>query len=238
MTIRRRHLAILAGLAVSLPATRSAPATLGGPSRVAFDPAQVRALAVERAGRPHRPPRHALPRQFDALDYDGYRGIRFRGDQALWVDSNLGFRLQPHHRGFLFKDRVELFEVVDGHATALRYHPSQFTFDAAAPSEEIGDIGFAGFRLLPPLNRADHFDELCSFLGASYFRALGRGHVYGISARGLAIRTAHPAGEEFPGFTAFWIERPAPGADRVVVHALLESASLTGAYRFTIIPGA
>jgi glucans biosynthesis protein len=238
MRLGRRHLALLAGSVATLAATRAAPATLGVPVRTSFDPEQVRAIARERAARPHRPQRAPLPRMLDTLDYDGYRGIRFRAEQALWSDLGLGFRVQPHHRGFLFKDRVDLFEVADGQAVALRYDPSQFTYDGAAPGAEVGDIGFAGFRLLHPLNRTDHFDELCSFLGASYFRGLGRGHAYGLSARGLAIRTAHPQGEEFPAFTAFWIERPAPGATRVVLHALLESASVTGAYTITVIPGA
>ncbi|WP_260012931.1 glucan biosynthesis protein [Sulfitobacter sp. W074] len=34
--------------------------------------------------------------------------------------------------------------------------------------------GVAGFRLHTPLNRADIFDELIVFQGASYFRALGK----------------------------------------------------------------
>jgi glucans biosynthesis protein len=198
----------------------------------------VTAIARDRATRPHRAQRADLPRSIADLDYDAYRGIRFRPDQALWTDSGLGFRIQPHHLGFLFKDRVDLFEVADGAATPMRYQASQFTFDGPAPPADVGDIGFAGFRITHPLNRPDHFDELCSFLGASYFRALGRGHVYGISARGLAIRTAHPQGEEFPAFTAFWIERPTDAAARsMTVHALLESRSLTGAYRFVIAPG-
>ena len=68
------------------------------------------------------------------------------------------------------------------------------------------------------------------FQGASYFRAVGRGQSYGLSARGLAIDTARPGGEEFPIFRAFWIEKPKPGARSITVHALLDSASTTGAY--------
>jgi len=51
------------------------------------------------------------------------------------------------------------------------------------------------------------------------------------------VRTADAAGEEFPAFTAFWIERPIPGATSIRLHALLESESMTGAYRFDITPG-
>jgi glucans biosynthesis protein len=239
MRLRRRNLALLvASAAVAAPGRSSTSASPGVPERTAFDPQTVPAIARDRASRPHRSLRADLPRSLADLDYDAYRGIRFRPDQALWAESGLGFRIQPHHLGFLFKDRVDLFEVADGGATPLRYQASQFAFDGPPPPADMGDIGFAGFRITHPLNRPDHFDEVCSFLGASYFRGLGRGHVYGISARGLAIRTAHPQGEEFPAFTAFWIERPTDAAARgITIHALLESPSLTGAYRFVIVPG-
>ena len=36
------------------------------------------------------------------------------------------------------------------------------------------DMGFAGFKITTPLNQPDKMDELAVFLGASYFRALGR----------------------------------------------------------------
>ena len=110
-----------------------------------------------------------------------------------------------------------------------------FTFGKAPPP--TGDIGYAGFRLHYPLNRTDYFDEVCAFLGASYFRAVAKGQGYGMSARGLAIKTADPAGEEFPLFKAFWLERPAKGADVIVVHALLDSQSAAASFRFTIRPG-
>ncbi len=101
------------------------------------------------------------------------------------------------------------------------------------------DLGFAGFRLHAPINRADYFDEVCSFLGASYFRAVAKGLGYGLSARGLAIKTADPTGEEFPYFKTFWIERPVPGArpGPITVHALLDSPSAAASFRFVITPG-
>ena len=73
------------------------------------------------------------------------------------------------------------------------------------------------------------------FAGASYFQAIARNQVFGMSARGLAIGTGEPEGEEFPFFRAHWIE--APSGDRMVVHSLLDGPSATGAYRFTIRPG-
>ena len=97
--------------------------------------------------------------------------------------------------------------------------------------------GVAGFRLNTPLNHPDRFDELVSFLGASYFRALGRDSRYGLSARGLALNTAGPQPEEFPRFTRFYLERPTQGLGETVVYALLDSPSVSGAYRFVIRPG-
>lgn len=51
------------------------------------------------------------------------------------------------------------------------------------------------------------------------------------------MSTGAAGGEEFPRFTKFWIERPAPNVDEFVIHALLDSRSLTGAYVFKVRPG-
>ena len=96
---------------------------------------------------------------------------------------------------------------------------------------------FASFRIHAPINRPDYYDEVCVFLGASYFRAVAKGETYGLSARGLSIDTGETKGEEFPVFKAFWLEKPAPKATSIVVHALLDSKSAAAGYRFTIRPG-
>jgi periplasmic glucans biosynthesis protein len=54
----------------------------------------------------------------------------------------------------------------------------------------------------------------------------------------VAIDTGLPKQEEFPSYRRFWLERPAPGTDQIMVHALLDGPSLTGAYTFKIRPGA
>jgi glucans biosynthesis protein len=75
------------------------------------------------------------------------------------------------------------------------------------------------------------------FLGASYFRAVGRGNRLGLSARGLAIDTGLPKEEEFPYFREFWLEKPATGDTVLTFYALLDSPSVAGAYSFTLRPG-
>ncbi len=156
---------------------------------------------TSRAKWRSRPTRHrtqSLPDALKNLDYQAYRSIRFDPGHALWRGQGLKFTAEFFHRGFLYKDRVDIFEVANGQATPIRYSPDLFTFDKVQPP--TGDIGFAGFRLHYPINRPDYYDEVCAFLGASYFRAVAKGQGYGLSARGLAIKTADPAGEEFPLF--------------------------------------
>ena len=98
-------------------------------------------------------------------------------------------------------------------------------------------LPLSGFRLVGHINSAKTWDEFLVFQGASYFRAVAKDLLYGLSARGLAINTAEGVGEEFPAFTRFWIERPAPHAKSIMIYALLESDSTTGAYRFKVTPG-
>ncbi|MEM8731953.1 MAG: glucan biosynthesis protein G, partial [Pseudomonadota bacterium] len=118
------------------------------------------------------------------------------------------------------------------------FSTEDFEYDDASAVPGGALPGVAGFRLHTPLNRADIFDELVVFQGASYFRGLGRGNTYGLSARGLALNTALPEGEEFPRFSRFWVERPLSEDRSVTLYAALDSPSVTGAYRFVITPGA
>ncbi len=195
--------------------------------------------ARELAARAYEPQTGIAPEVLRNLNFDQHRDIRFRQDRALFADSGSTFRLHMFHLGFLYNRMVALNVVRDGAVLPVPYSADLFDygrnrFEPPLPS----NLGFAGFRIHHTLNDPRVFDELVSFIGASYFRVLGRGQKYGISARGLAIDTALPSGEEFPYFREFWIEMPrGAAADSVVVHALLDSPSLTGAYRFLIVPG-
>jgi glucans biosynthesis protein len=205
---------------------------------VPFEAASVRAWARELAQKPYKPPDNKLPDALKDLTYDRYRMIRFKQDHALWRNEGLPFQLQFFHRGFYYANRVDIFEVKDGLATPIAYSPDMFTFGEQPPDvRTLGNLGFAGFRIHGPINRPDYFDEIGVFLGASYFRAVAKNLTYGLSARGLSLNTADPKGEEFPNFRSFWVERPAKGANSLVVHALLDSESAAAAYRFTIRPG-
>lgn len=179
-----------------------------------------------------------LPEPFNKLSYDQYRDIRFKPDQAIWRGAKLDTELQLFPLGWLYKTPVEIWLVENGKANKLTADRRLFALGPlVGESPDNAPFGFSGFRIHAPINRSDYLDEYVVFQGASYLRAVGRGEGYGASARGLAINTARAGGEEFPFFRAFWIEKPTPGRVGVVVHALLDSLSLTGAYRFQITPG-
>lgn len=209
----------------------------GSGEAASFGGQTVRQRARALADAPFKAPDQTLPGSLKDIDYDKYRTIRFRTDRSLWRGEDLPFEVQFFHPGFIFTNRVEIFEVSDGQAHPIVYSPALFDFGQVQPPPPDAKLGFAGFRLHAPLNRPDYYDEVCVFLGASYFRAVAKGQTYGLSARGLSLKTGDQAGEEFPAFRAFWIEKPQKGMDSIVVHALLDSKSASAAYRFTIRPG-
>ncbi|TAN47502.1 MAG: glucans biosynthesis protein [Methylococcaceae bacterium] len=187
------------------------------------------------AQSPYAGPGAALPGWVADLDWDAYQSIKFRADKVLWAKQDLNFQARLFHLGLFFKKPVMLHEVVGDKAFPITYSRKLFDFGPKVkPPSHPGDLGFAGFRMSV---RGDFERDMFSFLGASYFRAVGSTMQYGLSARGLAIDTGMSREEEFPDFRAFWLERPAPDSHTVMIHALLDSPSTTGAYSFAVTAG-
>jgi periplasmic glucans biosynthesis protein len=196
--------------------------------------------AQAAAAAPYKPNEMSLPTVLEKLNYDTYRNITFRQQRSLWHNSETPFRVQFFHPGYLFKHPVAINAVESGEARPVPFDAKYFRYPDFDPAK-MGDqsvLGFAGFRILYQLNMPTRWDELISFLGSSYFRALGVGQIYGISARGIGIDTAEGLAEEFPVFREFWLCKPEPGANAVQLFALLDGPSVSGAYRFLITPGA
>ena len=215
-------------------AARPAPPRVPAPP---FSFAAVERLAQDRASKPYRNRSTQLPDAIAKMTFDQYRDIRFQRTSSLWYDKAL-FEVQFFHRGFNFDRRVNISEVSGGVARPVLYNPAMFDFGPRVPKIAFPpDLGFAGFRIHYPLNTPAYKDELLVFLGASYFRVLGRNQVYGLSARGLAIDTGSASGEEFPYFTDFWLVKPDPGAREMTLYALLDSPGIAGAYQFQVRPG-
>src|SRR5271157_5221363 len=179
-----------------------------------------------------------LPDGLANLDFDAWRDIRFKSDKPLLGQESANFRLVLFHLGHLYKRPVVVNVLRDGIPAPIPYATNLFDYGRTKVDNTLPiNLGFAGFRLRFPINAPHVWDEVIAFLGASYFRFLGRGQRYGLSARGLAINASPGFKEEFPFFREFWIETPDAMAEHVVIYGLLDSESATGAFRFDLIPG-
>lgn len=218
--INRRAMIAATGAALLLP-SRLLGQTAGAP----FSWAQLVTLAQRQARAPFvETPLHPAAQ---AVDYNALHEARFRDAATIWGDlpGDTGVRLFPLSRTAAQPVQIALVE--QGRATPLRYDPAMFDAPSGNPVKALpADAGFAGFRIM---NAARDGDWL-SFLGASYFRAPGATKQFGLSARAIAINTSLAGREEFPRFTHFWLERT--GNSSVTIHALLDGASITGAFRF------
>lgn len=208
------------------------------PRADAFSLDDVAAKAEALREQSYKAPASELPASFRQLQFADYQKIRPLPEKFEWVDRNTPFQLGFYHLGMHFDTPVKINEVTATSVHEIKYDPSRFDFgDLKFDQDSMGKLGYAGFRVLYPINHKGKQDEIMSVLGASYFRVVGKGQVYGLSARGLAIDTALSSGEEFPSFREFWIERPKEGDKHLVIYALLDSPRATGAYRFILRPG-
>ena len=206
---------------------------------VRFDFSVLQSMAHDLAQKPWGGAPRALPNTLANLTPQAYNSIQYDAAQSLWNNVE-GRQLdaQFFHVGMGFRRRVRMFSVDSSthQAREIHFRPELFKYnDAGVDTKQLEgqtDLGFAGFRVFkaPELARRD----VVSFLGASYFRAVDDTYQYGLSARGLAIDTYTDSKEEFPDFTAFWFDTVKPGATTFTVYALLDSPSITGAYKFVI----
>ncbi|ROL81344.1 glucan biosynthesis protein G [Pseudomonas protegens] len=212
---------------------------LGAGQLMAFNLDDVSVKAKDLAGQKYEAPRSNLPNEFREMKFADYQKIRFLSEKAEWADQKTPFKLSFYHQGMHFDTPVKINEISANTVSEIKYDPNRFDFgDVKFDPKATEKLGYAGFRVLYPINKADKQDEIMTMLGASYFRVVGKGHTYGLSARGLAIDTALPSGEEFPRFSEFWIQQPKPTDKHLVIYALLDSPRATGAYRLTLRPGA
>ncbi|MGO4873051.1 MAG: glucan biosynthesis protein [Roseiarcus sp.] len=224
----------LAATSAALESTQASAKPLG--PAFPFSPDHVLNLARELAKSPFKAPKTTLPGVFANLDFEQYSAIRRKPDSAVWGDEKFGFALEPLHRGFIFATPMQLAIVEDGQARSLIYDPADYDFGKLQPPAGLPDLGFSGVRVLKAA-AGQSWEDMAIFQGATSFRSLARGQVYGVAARGLSIGAGDGQGEDFPLFRALWIEKPNAAADALIIHALLDSTSLTGAFHFSLRPG-
>ena len=238
---RRRLLSLMGGLAALglAPAwAEETPERAGmdlGPA-TPFDPEMIVAQARALAASPYAAPPSVSQDWLD-LSYDAFRGIWFDTRHTLFRGKPGAVQAEFFVAGLYFQHKIGLNAVESGQSRPISFGLRAFDTTDKFPALPEDGTGFAGFRLLGELEARDRFQEYAVFQGASYFRAIGRGQAYGLSARGLALNTAGEGGEEFPVFRDFWIEAAEPDAPFVLIHALLDSPSVAGAYSFKIAKG-
>ena len=195
-------------------------------------------LAEQLSQKPFKEAKKA-PKELIDLNFDTYSKINYQENAAIWGGSPTKFSVQLFAPGFLYKNLVDIDVVENSKAIPIELTEASFDVPNDAIEKLLTQVGqYAGVRLHYPINDDETKDEFIMFQGASYFRVLSKGQTYGLSNRGLAIDVAQPKGEEYPLFKRFWVERPSKYQTAIVVHALLDSQSVTGAYRFGIYPGA
>ena len=197
--------------------------------------------AAALAAAPYVEPTTDLPDAFQGLDYDGYRKLRPRPETMVWGKTGNPFAVLPLPRGGLYHDEVAI-HFVDA-AGSVQKHASPAFVDFVdfpwATDGQRAKLGASGWRAITKPGQAGVGYEFAVFQGGTYFRAVGDGQVYGVSARALAIGTGSAAGEEFPRFTDFWILEPTAGTSdqSLTFVALADSPAAASAYRFVLRPG-
>ena len=206
----------------------------------AFGFEDVAGQAKALVAKPYKAPVAHLPRDLARISVDEYAQVLYRPQRAVWLADGLPFTLRFLPLGGMRTRPVAIHEVQGDSVRQFSFDPADYDYgsrSSATAWKSLGRNGLAGLQVLYPLNQPKYMDEVISFLGASYFRALGAGQWYGLSARGLGIDTVGAPQEEFPRFVSFWVVRPAHDADTITIYALLDSPSATGAYRFDVRPG-
>jgi glucans biosynthesis protein len=198
-----------------------------------FDYARLKGTARGLAAAPYQAPPAKLPPALARLSWDQWQGIRYKDDHALWAGANLRFQVRFFHLGFTMKKPVRLFAIENGQAQELAYDPALFDYSRSGVDSRSlpASLGFAGFQLL---FHTDWKRDVAAFQGASYFRAVDGEKQYGMSHRGLAVDCGLPQPEEFPDFIAYYLEQPPKDSSQITLYGLLDSPSITGAYRFVV----
>jgi len=226
-----------------LPVVALTGLLLGGIAQnaLAFGFDDVAKEAEDLSKQGYSEPERNLPDALRNLDYGQYEQIQYKRDRDVWSgEDGVPFTLSFFHEGMHYDSAIQLHSVDDQGVHDFAFNSDDFTYgnlDLADDVKNDDGLGIAGFKINYALNQSGRKDETMVFLGASYFRVIGKDQVYGVSGRGLAVDTGLPSGEEFPRFKEFWIVKPNKSSQYLTIFALLDAPSVTGAYRFVLRPG-
>ncbi len=240
--LSRRNLLKLAAASQCWPLLRTSAAAVPAPRGPALGPGEpfsfdrLKARAASMAGKPYVAPPRPNPDLVDGMDYDVMGDIRYNPDRSLYGDGIFPIYFFPV--GQLAPKSVRMYALAEGTAREVLHTPDDFIYPPDNSMAQLSDepSPFAGLQIRKSDQKPDlrEHQDWASFIGGSYFRAVGEGDQFGLSARGLAQNTGAADPEEFPDFTHFWIAEGKAETDPVEVYALLDGPSVAGAYRFAI----
>lgn len=194
-----------------------------------FSYAELINQAKALSAKPYKEPSSKFSDIIHSIDYEALLHVKYKPNKTVYVGK---MPIQFYPLGRLFPRSVHIAQIKDGKVYPFVYQRENFTMPKDSPLAKLPkDIGYAGFSVMEP--DLSHFWG--SFLGASYFRMRGNLKQEGLSARALALNSGI-AGvkEQFPYFTHFWLQADGKNPHQLIVYALLESKSVTGAYQLTI----
>lgn len=208
-----------------------------GPAK-SFSYKSLIARAEEMAKNPYQAPPSPAADAIKNINYDAAGKIKFNPQDALWGKTGSVYPITFRPLGEYFPKSVEMNVIEGDQARMIEYRPDYFTMPEDSPLRQVpaGESGISGFWVQRSRRIGDwtKSEPWATFQGASYFRAISRQGQVGMSARGISVNTGLPQGEEFPDFRAFWFEPTTNEGDPVVIYALLDGPSITGAYRFDL----
>ena len=187
------------------------------------------------AAASYRKPDVTLPKELQELDVRPVsRHPLQAGTRRCGASPKLPFELAFFHQGMYYNYPVRMHEIGADGVHDMQFDPELFDYGAnKLDPKALRGLGFAGFRVHYSINSPKYKDEVLVFLGASYFRALGKGQRYGLSARGLAIDTGAHVRRGVPALHRV-LDRAARCAGARIASSTRCSTrrAPTGAYRF------
>ena len=229
-------LAALSNLGISPVALAAERLTLGNNQPFSFD--GLIKQAKELAASPYKEQKSISKSLLSEMNYEVYTKMVYDSHYALFGNTKKKYPVTFFMITGLHSKPVKMHVIEKNISREIIQNIHYFrNTDKSVTLPDISGNVFSGFRVLSGQRdlKDNPQNDWISFLGASYFRASGELDEFGLSARGIAINTVDPnTAEEFPDFTDFWFETPDDNADNVVVYALLDGPSLSGAYKFVL----
>ncbi|PPS58772.1 hypothetical protein CRX72_23000 [Pantoea sp. BRM17] len=179
------------------------------------------------------------PRGFGLLQLD--HDFKNYQDVIGWYDKRPSLWVEP--TGKWGKGAINLMEIpttgetLDNVVCFCLYTRKAIRQLGIAPMTSMFSCGTNERRMCNTYHPQIHdSDRLAMWSGSGEWiaRPLNNPQRLQFNVRGVAVNTFSNGQEEFPDFTAFWFETPKADDTTFVVYALLDGASLTGAYKFTI----